>query len=68
LPTTYSILRINFCFRCLDEWDVYLDEAARTKIEEMLMEFAVASDSQYIFISPQTPTFTSSKVNTLTLQ
>lgn len=40
-------------FRCLDEWDVYLDERSRSAIEEVLFEYAQSLDYQYILISPQ---------------
>ncbi|TRY60937.1 hypothetical protein TCAL_04216 [Tigriopus californicus] len=40
-------------FRCLDEWDVYLDERSRSSIEEVLFEYAQSQDYQYILISPQ---------------
>eukprot|EP00095_Tigriopus_kingsejongensis_P009936 maker-scaffold1000_size72005-snap-gene-0.10 protein:Tk09936 transcript:maker-scaffold1000_size72005-snap-gene-0.10-mRNA-1 annotation:"structural maintenance of chromosomes protein 6" len=40
-------------FRCLDEWDVYLDERSRSMIEEVLFSYAKSKDFQYILISPQ---------------
>ena len=40
-------------FRCLDEWDVFLDLYARKQIEAMLVETAFETDKQYFFISPQ---------------
>ena len=35
--------------RCLDEWDVYLDELARSKIEQMIYESGENSGYQHIF-------------------
>merc|ERR1712241_677951 len=39
--------------RCLDEWDVFLDAVARKQIEAMLVQTALRTGHQYIFISPQ---------------
>jgi len=44
-------------FRCLDEWDVFLDAVARKQIEGMLVNTALSSGYQYIFISPQRSMF-----------
>ena len=41
-------------FRCLDEWDVFLDAVNRKKISEELLRFCLRNqDRQFIFISPQ---------------
>ena len=40
-------------FRCLDEWDVFLDAIARKNIEGMLVDTALQTEKQYFFISPQ---------------
>lgn len=41
-------------FRCLDEWDVFLDGVNRKKISEELLRFCLRNqDRQFIFISPQ---------------
>ena len=40
-------------FRCLDEWDVYLDPVARKLTEAMLVETAMTTKHQYFFISPR---------------
>merc|ERR1719361_728003 len=41
-------------FRCLDEWDVFLDPVNRKKISEELLRFCLRNqDRQFIFISPQ---------------
>ena len=40
-------------FRCLDEWDVFLDHIARKNIELMLVKTALSTQRQYFFISPQ---------------
>lgn len=40
-------------FRCLDEWDVFLDAVARKNIEAMLVKTALHTQRQYFFISPQ---------------
>jgi len=41
-------------FRCLDEWDVFLDAVNRKAISEELLKFSLRnSDKQFIFISPQ---------------
>ncbi len=45
-----------FLLRCLDEWDVYLDEVTRTSVESMLYSHSVDSGYQHIFISPQPST------------
>ena len=45
--------RIQAPFKCMDEWDVYMDERARSTIEEMLYKNAVQNGGQYILISPQ---------------
>ena len=39
-------------FRCLDEWDVGLDDEARPAIEKLLLGFGMRSSYQHIFISP----------------
>ena len=45
-------------FRCLDEWDVFLDAVNRKTISEELLRFCLRNkDKQFIFISPQV-TFT----------
>ncbi len=49
-------------FRCLDEWDVYLDERSRASLEEMLYQEAIRSGSQYIFLSPQSTSIKNAKV------
>jgi chromosome segregation ATPase len=43
------------CFRCLDEWDVFLDAINRKSISMELFKFAVRKEGefQFIFISPQ---------------
>lgn len=41
-------------FRCLDEWDVFLDEKSRSATEKVLVQHALSSPYQFIFISPQT--------------
>lgn len=38
--------------RCMDEWDVGLDDDARPEIEEMLVEWGKNSKDQTLFISP----------------
>ncbi len=43
-------------FRCLDEWDVYLDEVGRAKVEKMLYTATTSNGYQHIFISPQQTT------------
>ena len=40
-------------FRCLDEWDVFLDERRRDEIGNKIVEAARNTNNQYIFISPQ---------------
>jgi len=41
-------------FRCLDEWDVFLDAINRKAISEELLKFSLQNqDKQFIFISPQ---------------
>lgn len=41
-------------FRCLDEWDVFLDAVNRKNISEELLRFCLRNpDKQFIFISPQ---------------
>merc|ERR1711915_965590 len=41
-------------FRCLDEWDVFLDAVNRKIISEELLRFCLRNaDKQFIFISPQ---------------
>eukprot|EP00088_Acartia_fossae_P018470 TRINITY_DN20683_c0_g1_i2.p1 TRINITY_DN20683_c0_g1~~TRINITY_DN20683_c0_g1_i2.p1 ORF type:complete len:913 (+),score=280.53 TRINITY_DN20683_c0_g1_i2:273-2741(+) len=41
-------------FRCLDEWDVFLDSVNRKDIARELLEFSLKKlDKQFIFISPQ---------------
>jgi len=41
-------------FRCLDEWDVFLDAVNRKAISEELLNFSLRNqDRQFIFISPQ---------------
>merc|ERR1712183_336209 len=41
-------------FRCLDEWDVFLDAVNRKLIAEELLNFSLRNqDRQFIFISPQ---------------
>ena len=42
-------------FRALDELDVFLDEMSRSRVEKMLLDFAVDAKHQFIFISPQPP-------------
>ena len=45
---------MNPPFRCLDEWDVFLDALARKRISETLVNFGLKhGDYQFIFISPQ---------------
>ncbi len=56
-------------FRCLDEWDVYLDEKTRSRMEGMLIEHAADRCQQYVFISPQAPAVNdSSRVHVITIQ
>ena len=51
-------------FRCLDEWDVFLDAVNRKLIAEELLNFSLRNqDRQFIFISPQVVT-NCFKVNT----
>ncbi|KAJ3362302.1 Structural maintenance of chromosomes protein 6 [Allomyces arbusculus] len=40
--------------RCLDEFDVYMDEVNRSEAMKMLMEAALQSESQFVFITPLT--------------
>jgi len=41
-------------FRCLDEWDVFLDAINRKEISKALLDFSLRNpDKQFIFISPQ---------------
>merc|ERR1712013_728602 len=41
-------------FRCLDEWDVFLDAVNRKAISKELLNFSLKNQSkQFIFISPQ---------------
>jgi len=41
-------------FRCLDEWDVFLDAVNRREISQELLKFSLRNrDRQFIFISPQ---------------
>jgi len=41
-------------FRCLDEWDVFLDAINRKEISKALLDFSLKNqDKQFIFISPQ---------------
>ena len=41
-------------FRCLDEWDVFLDAVNRKEISKELLNFSLNNkDRQFIFISPQ---------------
>jgi len=41
-------------FRCLDEWDVFLDAVNRKEISKELLRFSMRNrDRQFIFISPQ---------------
>jgi len=41
-------------FRCLDEWDVFLDAMNRKEISKELLNFGLKNPSkQFIFISPQ---------------
>ena len=41
-------------FRCLDEWDIFLDPLNRKIISELLYDFGKKqSKHQFIFISPQ---------------
>ena len=41
-------------FRCLDEWDVFLDQVNRNKIQEQLYTFGLKhQEKQFIFLSPQ---------------
>jgi len=41
-------------FRCLDEWDVFLDAVNRKAISKELLNFSLRNqDRQFIFISPQ---------------
>ena len=45
-------------FRCLDEWDVFLDAVNRKAISKELLNFSLKNQSkQFIFISPQVETF-----------
>ena len=45
--------------RCLDEWDVFLDAVSRKQTGTMLVETALGTGHQYLFISPQGSMFTS---------
>jgi chromosome segregation ATPase len=45
-------------FRALDEWDVFLDDQARTELGNLFIEFGKATDSQYFILSPQTMAIT----------
>jgi len=50
----YSLWMVDYSpFRCLDEWDVFVDEKTRSQIEEMLAAHALTSPYQHIFVSPQ---------------
>jgi len=41
-------------FRCLDEWDVFLDLVNREKIQKKLFHFALRQkEKQFFFLSPQ---------------
>ena len=41
-------------FRCLDEWDVFLDPVNRNKIQKQLYTFGLKhQEKQFIFLSPQ---------------
>jgi len=41
-------------FRCLDEWDVFLDAVNRREISQELLKFSLKNSArQFIFISPQ---------------
>jgi len=41
-------------FRCLDEWDVFLDAVNRREISQELLKFSLKNkERQFIFISPQ---------------
>ena len=41
-------------FRCLDEWDVFLDPLNRKIISQQLYDFGVKENQfQFMFISPQ---------------
>ena len=45
---------MNPPFRCLDEWDVFLDALNRKSISQTLLGFGLKHvDYQFIFISPQ---------------
>ena len=48
-PVIYSLF-----YRCLDEWDVFLDAVNRKEISKELLNFSLNNkDRQFIFISPQ---------------
>lgn len=49
-------------FRCLDEWDVFLDGVARAEVEKILYSQAKQSGYQHLFISPQKTTIEGVKV------
>jgi len=41
-------------FRCLDEWDVFLDQVNREKIQKKLYKFGLSqNEKQFMFLSPQ---------------
>lgn len=45
---------MNPPFRCLDEWDVFLDQVNREKIHEKLYKFGLKNQGkQFVFLSPQ---------------
>ena len=48
-------------FRGLDEWDVFLDDDSRKKVEEVLVKTARKIGKQFFFISPQNTIFASSE-------
>jgi len=43
-------------FRCLDEWDVFLDQVNREKIQKAILKFGLRGASQFVLISPQDAT------------
>lgn len=51
----FTLKKIVIMLRCLDEWDVFLDETSRAVLEKTLIEHAASCCYQYIFISPQAP-------------
>ena len=70
----YSLWDTLSCpFMGLDEWDVFLDEKARTDLEKIIVETACNRDAQFFFISPQNSSFVADedekiKVNILRIE